>query len=270
MTVNTPKSPPPSLPTQIVNATIFDPLDSCISAFARGEFIIVLDSASRENEGDLIIAAEHLTTAKMAFMIRHSSGLICAPITTERAEYLDLPLMVALDSNADPNRTAYTISVDATANQGVTTGISARDRAATCRVLADLKSRSSDLRRPGHVFPLRARDGGVKVRPGHTEAAVDFCRLAGKSEVAVICELVEDGVEDPEGRAERVGSGMMRREACLEFGRRWGLKVCTIEGLIDHLGRRDQRELKGAKGAGKIKGVNGFREVDAMNGTNST
>ena len=157
--------------------------------------------------------------------------------------------------NADPNRTAYTVSVDANHN-GVTTGISASDRARTCRTLADPEAGFADLRRPGHVFPLRAREGGVRLRPGHTEAAVDFCRLAGKREVGVICELVEDGAEGAEGTAERIGGGMMRRDACLEFGRRWGLRVCTIEDLVRYLEEEEGR-----------KGKLGVVEVNVANGT---
>lgn len=135
--------------------------------------------------------------------------------------------------NADPNRTAYTLSVDAS-NSSITTGISAHDRALTCRNLASPASNSSALRRPGHVFPLRARDGGIRERKGHTEAAVEFCRLAGKRPAGVICELVEDG-EEVEGLAERREGGMMRRDGCLRFGKRWGLKVCTIEDLLDYV-----------------------------------
>ena len=235
----------------------FDSIPSCISAFSRGDFIIVLDSEHRENEADLIIAAQDLTPEKMAFMIRYSSGLVCAPLTPQRAKLLDLPQMV--NENTDPNRTAYTISIDAV-SEGVTTGISAADRATTCRVLARDSATSSDLRRPGHIFPLRAREGGVRQRQGHTEAAVDFCRLAGKAEVAAICEMVEDGVEtfDQEGRlrAERADGGMMRRDSALSFGRRWGLKVCTIEKLVEYM-----NETKGADGP-HLNGItNGVGEV---------
>lgn len=230
----------------------FDSIPSCISAFSAGNFIIVLDSPSRENEGDLIIAAQHVTTEKMAFMIRHTSGIICTPLTAQRATALDLPQMVV--ENADPNRTAYTVSVDAN-HDAVTTGISASDRARTCSTLADPDAGSAHLRRPGHIFPLQARDGGVRQRPGHTEAAVEFCRLAGQREVGVISELVEDGEEVADGVAERVSAGMMRTDACLEFGKRWGLKVCTIEDLVgyleDHQTEGDQRT------AGEINGVNG-------------
>ncbi|KAL8971536.1 MAG: hypothetical protein Q9197_003219 [Variospora fuerteventurae] len=206
----------------------FDPIKDVIDAFRDGEFIIVLDSMDRENEGDLIIAAEDVTTEKMAFMVRHSSGLICAPIPTSLAQRLSLPQMV--HANADPNRTAYTVSIDAS-EPSVTTGISAHDRALTCRTLAWSNASEFAFRRPGHVFPLQAREGGIRERKGHTEAAVSFCRLAGKAPVGVICELVEDG-EEVEGRAERIGGGMMRRDACLKFGRRWGLKSeipCTFD-----------------------------------------
>ena len=136
-------------------------------------------------------------------------------------------------ANSDPNRTAYTISVDAS-DQTVTTGISAHDRALTCRTLATPSASASSFRRPGHVFPLRAREGGIRERKGHTEAAVEFCRLAGKVQVGVICELVDDG-DEVAGKAERLEGGMMRRDACLKFGKTWGLKVCTIEDLVDYV-----------------------------------
>jgi 3,4-dihydroxy 2-butanone 4-phosphate synthase len=197
----------------------------------NGEFIVVLDDLDRENEGDLIIAGENVTAEQMAFMIRHSSGLICAPITPQLTETLDLPQMVP--NNEDPRGTAYTLSIDA-ADPSVTTGISAHDRALTVRLLADPSSTTASFRRPGHVFPLRARPGGVRVRGGHTEAAVDFCRLAGKPEVAAICELVEDG-DDVEGSAVRGDTGMMRSEGCIKFARKWGLKVCTIADLTNYL-----------------------------------
>ncbi len=202
----------------------------------RGEFIVVLDSPHRENEGDLIIAARHFTPAKAAFMIRHTSGLICAPLPTHLTERLDLPQMVP--NNQDPNRTAYTISVDAN-DPTVTTGISAHDRSLTCRWLADDSADALWFRRPGHVFPLRARAGGVRERKGHTEAALEFCRLANVGEVAVICELVEDGEDDALDRPQRAKAGMMRRDGCLLFARKWGLRVCTIEALVDCLDRSE-------------------------------
>ena len=135
--------------------------------------------------------------------------------------------------NTDPNRTAYTISIDSS-DSSVTTGISAHDRALTCRTLASDSCKPASFRRPGHVFPLRARGGGIRERKGHTEAAVEFCRLAGKRLASVICELVEDGEEVP-GAAERIEGGMMRRDGCLDFGKRWGLRVCTIEDLVEYV-----------------------------------
>ena len=135
--------------------------------------------------------------------------------------------------NSDPNRTAYTVSVDVV-DSSVTTGISAHDRALTCRALASRTSTSASFRRPGHILPLRSREGGILERKGHTEAAVEFCRLTSKSPVGVICELVEDG-EEIEGLAARTESSMMRRGGCLRFGQRWGLKVCTIEDLVKYV-----------------------------------
>ncbi|MCJ1266478.1 3,4-dihydroxy 2-butanone 4-phosphate synthase [Lobaria immixta] len=213
----------------------FDTIEDTIDAFRNGEFIVVLDSTDRENEGDLICAAEDISTDQMAFMIRHSSGLICAPIPASLTTSLALPQMVL--ENADPNRTAYTLSIDAS-HPTITTGISAHDRALTCRTLVSPSATAESFRRPGHVFPLRARDGGIRARKGHTEAAVEFCRLAGKRPAGVICELVEDG-EEVEGRAVRREGSMMRRDGCLKFGRRWGLRVCTIEDLVAFVEKTD-------------------------------
>lgn len=142
----------------------------------------------------------------MAWMVRHSSGYVCVPVPPARADALALPPMVA--ASEDPRGTAYTVSVDAS-HPSVTTGISAHDRALACRVLADPAAGPASLRRPGHVLPLRAHPGGVRARPGHTEAAVELCRLAGLSPAAAICEIVDDGQEVP-GRALRLGAGMMR------------------------------------------------------------
>ncbi|KAI5865963.1 3,4-dihydroxy-2-butanone 4-phosphate synthase [Durotheca rogersii] len=215
----------------LIDAAQFDSIPDTIAAFRNDEFIVVLDDPSRENEADLIIAAENVTTEQMAFMVRYSSGLICVPLTASRASTLALPPMV--ERSEDPRGTAYTVSVDA-ADASVTTGISAHDRALAARRLAEAGATAASFRRPGHVFPLRARAGGVRVRPGHTEAGVDFCRLAGKPEVAVICELVDDGREVA-GSALREGAGMMRGEGCVAFARRWGLKVCTIADLVAYL-----------------------------------
>lgn len=190
-----------------------------------------MDDPSRENEGDLIIAAQDVTTEQMAFLVRHSSGFVCAPITPSRTEALELPQMVP--NSQDVRGTAYTISVDS-ADPSVSTGISARDRALAVRTLADPSATPASFRRPGHVLPLRARAGGVRVRRGHTEAAIDFCRLAGKAEAAAICEIVDDGGE-VSGQAIRQDPGMLRGEGCIAFARKWNLKVCTIEDLVKYL-----------------------------------
>lgn len=228
------------------SSALFDPIPACIDSLSHGNFLVVLDSPSRENEGDLILAAQDMTPAKMAFMVRFTSGIICTPLPGSLATRLDLPLMIDASANADPNRTAYTVSIDAAAeDEGVTTGISAHDRSVVCQKLAAGGVRKEDFRRPGHVFPLRAREGGVRVRQGHTEAAVDLCRLAGKAPVGVIAEIVEEG-EVLEGQAELGGNiGMARRDACVKFARRFGLKVCTIEDLVAYLeateGKLDQQ-----------------------------
>ncbi|CAN8098182.1 unnamed protein product [Discula destructiva] len=214
----------------------FDSIPDTIQAFRDGQFVVVLDEPDRENEADLIIAAESVTTEQMAFMIRHSSGYVCAPLPPALTTALDLPQMVA--HNEDARATAYTITVDA-AHPSVTTGISAHDRALTCRTLADPAATPASFRRPGHVLPLRARPGGVRQRRGHTEAATEFCRLAGKRPVGVICELVDDG-EAVEGEAVHRGApGMMRGEGCVAFAKRFGLKVCTIEDLVDYVEKVD-------------------------------
>ena len=205
-----------------------------------GQFIIVLDSPSRENEGDLIIAAEDVTTDKMAFMVRHTSGLICAPVSSSLTSSLALPQMVF--NNTEIDGTAYTISVDAL-EADMTTGISAHDRALTCRTLASSSSSPASFRRPGHVFPLEAKDGGVRERRGHTEATIEFCKLAGKVPAGAICELVMEG-EEVDGMTVRREGGMMRRDGCLKFGRNWGIKVCTIEDLVDYLERERRNEAR--------------------------
>lgn len=181
----------------------------------------------------------------MAFMIRYTSGLICTPILPSLASKLDLPQMVT--NNQDPNRTAYTISIDAESPE-TSTGISAHDRALTCRTLASKDVSKENFRRPGHIFPLRAKEGGVRERTGHTEAAVEFCRLAGKEPVGVISEIVDDG-EVVEGQAIMKQPGMLRRDGCLAFGKKWELRVCTIEDLVKYVERTEGKLGK--------KGVNG-------------
>lgn len=186
----------------------------------NGEFLVVLDDESRENEGDLIIAAEKMTTEKMAFLVRYSSGYVCAPITNAIADRLDLPLMST--KRSDRHGTAYTITVDFA--DGTTTGISAHDRALTTSKLADPTSTSESFMKPGHVLPLRAVDGGVLARRGHTEAGVDLSRLCGFQPAAVICEIVrdEDGL-------------MARRDDCLKFAKDHNLKAITIDALVEHI-----------------------------------
>ena len=201
-------------------------IDRAFEALRAGLPVLVLDDEDRENEGDVILSAATLTTEWMAWTIRHTSGYICAPMPEVSADRLGLPLMVA--DNRDPLRTAYTVTVDAAA--GVTTGISAADRAHTIRLLAQEGSTASDFRRPGHVVPLRARDGGVLVRGGHTEAAVDLCRLAGLAPVGAIGELVHDD------------GSMMRLPAVLELGAQHNLPVISIEALIAWRQRHDRVE----------------------------
>lgn len=164
------------------------PIEDVIAAIARGEMVVLVDDEDRENEGDLIMAAEFATPEKIAFVVRHTSGVIVTPLTAERCDELRLPLMV--DNNTESHRTAFTISVDL--KEGTTTGISAADRAATLRALADPTVPHNAFSRPGHVFPLRAREGGVLKRAGHTEAAVDLARLAGCQPAGVICEIQND------------------------------------------------------------------------------
>jgi 3,4-dihydroxy 2-butanone 4-phosphate synthase/GTP cyclohydrolase II len=166
----------------------FAPIEEAVAAFAAGEIVVVVDDASRENEGDLVIAAEAATADKIAFFLNHTSGVICMPMMGDRLDELDLPPMV-LD-NTESNRTAFTVSVDG--RHGTTTGISAADRAATIATLIDPATRPTDLARPGHVFPLRCREGGVLNRAGHTEATVDLARLAGMYPAGVLCEVVSE------------------------------------------------------------------------------
>ena len=163
---------------------------SAIAAIARGEIVVVADHENRENEGDLILAASHATAEKLAFMVRHTSGIVCVSLPAKRLEQLGLPLMVT--ENSEIHRTAFTVSVDL--EQGTTTGVSAADRARTILALADDAIPAGAFSRPGHIFPLRSTRGGVLRRPGHTEAALDLVRLAGLPEAGVLCELVnEDG-----------------------------------------------------------------------------
>ena len=193
----------------------FGGVEQAVAAIARGDLVVVVDDVDRENEGDLIMAAEKVSPAAIAFMVRHTSGVICAPLMGERLDALEVGLMVP--SNTESQRTAFTVTVDA--RHGTTTGISAADRAATIRALVDTATRPSDLTRPGHIFPLRARPDGVLARPGHTEAAVDLARLAGLTPAGVLAEVVND-------------DGTMARRPELErFAAEHGLVLISIADL---------------------------------------
>lgn len=189
---------------------------AALAAIARGDFVLVVDDEERENEGDLILAAEKATPERIAFMVRHTSGLICAPLEGSRLDELALPLMVL--ENTDSHKTAFTISVDHFPD--TTTGISAADRARTLVALADPATRPADLTRPGHIFPLRYHEGGVLVRPGHTEAAVDLARMAGLTPAGALCEIVNDD------------GSMARGEDLRTFAAKHDIPVLTIEELV--------------------------------------
>lgn len=206
--------------TALTNSdTLLDPVPAAIAAIARGEAVLVVDDENRENEGDIIFAAQHSTPALMGWTIRHSSGVVCVPMDDARADALDLPPMVA--HNQDAKGTAYTVSCDAA--HGVTTGISATDRSLTATILADPTSRPDAVTRPGHMFPLRAVAGGVRQRPGHTEASVELCRLAGCEPVACIAEVVDDAGQ------------MVRLEGLREFADAGQLVLISIADLVAHL-----------------------------------
>jgi 3,4-dihydroxy 2-butanone 4-phosphate synthase / GTP cyclohydrolase II len=203
---------------------MFSTIEDAIAAVGRGEMVVVVDDANRENEGDLIMAAEHVTAEHMAFIVRHTSGVVCMSLTGERLDQLEVPLMV--EANTDAKGTAFTVSVDA--RHGTTTGISAADRAATVRALVDPQTRPGDLARPGHIFPLRCAEGGVLKRAGHTEAAVDLATLAGLTPAGVLCEIVRDD------------GSMARLPDLAEFAATHGLHLISIADLIAHRRRHER------------------------------
>ena len=208
----------------MVDGTVFATIPEAVEDIRAGRMVIVVDDADRENEGDLIMAAEKVSAESIAFIVRHSSGVICMPVVGDRLDQLEIPLMVA--ANTDHQGTAFTVSVDA--RRGVTTGISAADRAATIRTIIDPATSPEDLSRPGHIFPLRYREGGVLKRAGHTEASVDLARLAGLYPAGVLCETVnEDG-------------SMARLPDLVRFAGRHGLKIISIADLIAY---RRQNEV---------------------------
>ncbi|GMR13296.1 MAG: bifunctional 3,4-dihydroxy-2-butanone-4-phosphate synthase/GTP cyclohydrolase II [Gemmatimonadota bacterium] len=198
----------------------FDPIETAIEDIRGGRFVVVADDEGRENEGDLVCAAELITPEMINFMTKFGRGLICVALTPDRADDLGLPLMT--EDNTDPQGTAFTISVDAHQRFGVTTGISAQDRAKTIQVMMDPGTGRKDLRRPGHVFPLRARRGGVLRRVGQTEAGVDLARLAGLAPTGVICEIL-----NPDGT-------MARRPQLRVFAQEHGLSFITVAQIVAH------------------------------------
>jgi 3,4-dihydroxy 2-butanone 4-phosphate synthase/GTP cyclohydrolase II len=199
-------------------------VEAAVAAFAKGEIVVVSDDDDRENEGDLFVAAAHCTPEKMAFIIRNTSGIVCAPLAPEEAKRLHLDPMVAL--NDAPLGTAFTVSVDV--RHGLSTGISAEERTNTVRALANGNTGAADFVRPGHVFPLVAKEGGVLMRSGHTEACVDLCRLAGLPQVGVLAELMNDD------------GTVTRGPAVAAFAERHGLKRITIADLIAYRQAREK------------------------------
>src|SRR5947199_8502081 len=213
----------------------FADIEDAIAAIGAGEMVLVVDDADRENEGDLVMAAEYATPDKIAFFLNHTSGVICIPLTGDRLDALDLPPMVS--ANTESQRTAFTISVDY--RHGTTTGISAGDRAATIAALIDPATRPGDLARPGHTFPLRYREGGVLKRGGHTEATVDLARMAGLYPAGVLCEIVS---EDK--------TGMARLPELERFAKKHGLLLISIADVIRY--RRQREKLVKRVGEARI------------------
>src|SRR6266498_1859567 len=205
--------------------TPFNSIEEVVGDLRKGRMVIVVDDADRENEGDLILAAEHVSPAAINFMLRFGRGLICVPTTEARLKQLGIERMVT--QNRETFKTDFQVSVDAA--QGITTGISAADRAQTIQAMAQPTAVPEDLVQPGHVFPLRARSGGVLQRAGHTEAAVDLVKLAGCRPIGVICEVLSDD------------GSMARLPELVDFAKKHGLKICTIEELIKH--RRTREKL---------------------------
>ncbi|MPZ53299.1 MAG: bifunctional 3,4-dihydroxy-2-butanone-4-phosphate synthase/GTP cyclohydrolase II [Acidimicrobiia bacterium] len=227
----------------------FAPVEELVDAIANGEMVIVVDDADRENEGDIFVAAELVTEEQLGFMVRHTSGIICTPLTGERLDELQLPQMV--QENTEVRKTAFTVSVDA--RHGVTTGISGADRLTTIRALINDDTKPSDLTRPGHVYPLRADPGGVLKRAGHTEAALDLTRLAGRYPAAALAEVMND-------------DGTVARLPELErFAKEHGLLIGSIADLIAHRRRSEKlvervSEADLPTGHGPFRGV-GYRSL---------
>jgi len=196
----------------------FSKIKEAITDIKAGKFVIVMDDEKRENEGDLVIAADKASPENINFMLKHGRGLICMPVIGKRLDELKLPQMVM--PNSHTGHCAFTISIDAV--KGTTTGVSAFDRAATVRAVLDSRTKPDELRRPGHMFPLRYQDGGVLVRQGHTEASVDLAMLAGLYPAAVICEIL-----DEDGRVAKY-------ERLMEFSKKHSIRIVSINDLIEH------------------------------------
>ncbi|WP_029870787.1 3,4-dihydroxy-2-butanone-4-phosphate synthase [Rhizobium leguminosarum] len=203
-------------------------IEDAISAIASGKMVVVVDDQNRENEGDIVVAADAVTPETIAFMMNHARGLVCIAMEGERLDALDIPLMVP--NNTESHKTAFTVSVDYL--KGTTTGISAADRAATVRALVDDRTKPDEFARPGHIFPLRANPRGVLGRPGHTEAAVDLTRLAGRIPAGVICEVANDD------------GTMSRLPELTLFAERHNLPLVTIEDLVTYLDRQAERDIR--------------------------
>lgn len=234
-----------------MSTTTFDPIEEAIYDLMRGKVVIVVDDEDRENEGDLVALAEKATPEVINFMIKEARGLVCVPILQELADRLDLPPMVM--HNTDYHGTAFTVSVD---HVSTTTGISAVERAKSIRALIDPEAKPSDFRRPGHIFPLIAKNGGVLRRAGHTEAAIDLARMCGSTPAAVICEIVkEDGT-------------MARLPDLIEFKRKHDLKLVTIRDLIKYRNEKEKLvkrevEVRIPTDYGMFKAIAYTNEVDA-------
>lgn len=225
----------------------FHDLFEIVDGLRQGEMVIMVDDEDRENEGDVIFAAQHATPEKVNFLAKHARGLICLALTPEQVDRLQLPLMVPETQNGSPNRTAFTVSVEAAS--GISTGISAADRSRTLQVAGSPNSGPADLIRPGHIFPLRARAGGVLERPGHTEAGVDLMRLAGLVPAAVICEVMNDD------------GTMARVEDLRLFAEKHGLKMGKIRDLIDYL-QSENEKTKDSHGSQKQETKSAHRDRD--------
>lgn len=217
--------------------------DRAISALQNGEMIIIIDDRDRENEGDLVMAAEHATAEHVNFMVQYGKGLVCAPITQDKAKELHVGQMVS--DNTDRHQTAFTVSVDA--SHGITTGISAQDRAYTLNVLADDNAMAEDFNKPGHIFPLRAADGGVIERPGHTEATVDILKIAGLKPAGVICEILKDD------------GTMARAKDLAEFAEKHDLPVITLQDIISY--RKQHEKLIEHISSAKLPTEKGGHEI---------